>query len=431
MSTPKHWDTGYEFKAVILLTLGFGLVGLDRMILPPLFPTMMGDLKLDYQDLGNLVGILGVAWGLSAMVVGNLSDRLGRRKVLVPAVLGFSLLSALSGMATGLVSLLLIRAVMGAAEGAVASTGVAVAVEASHPKRRGMNNGLFQCGFALFGLAIAPIVATQLLEVTSWRNVFLIVGIPGILVAILMWFTVREPLTIAATNAKQAEKRAPLSEMFKHRNVLLAMITLLCAMTGVFVMAALMPNYLVDYLKLSGPQMGYVTSAIGFGGFLGQFGVPTLSDFIGRRLAVVLSFVLAAIFLYFFIQADATNLTTLFVLLFFAALFNFGALAITAGPLAAEAAPVGLIASVAGLVIGIGEIFGGGVAPVIAGGIAKNYGIQYTLVFALCGQLAGLLISLFLRETAPRRAKASKMGEVSSLDKLEEAHPEGVTTGSR
>ena len=102
MSTPKHWDTGYEFKAIILLTLGFGLVGLDRMILPPLFPAMMGDLKLDYQDLGNLVGILGVAWGVSAIVIGNLSDRLGRRKVLVPAVLGFSLLSALSGMATGL-----------------------------------------------------------------------------------------------------------------------------------------------------------------------------------------------------------------------------------------------------------------------------------------------------------------------------------------
>jgi predicted MFS family arabinose efflux permease len=400
------------------------------MILPPLFPSMMGDLNLDYQDLGNLVGILGIAWGVSAIVIGNLSDRLGRRRVLVPAVLAFSLLSALSGVATGLVSLLVIRAVMGAAEGAVASTGVAVAVEASHPKRRGMNNGLFQCGFALFGLAFAPIVATQLLEVTSWRNVFLIAGIPGVIVAALMWFTIREPLTIAAKGGPQ-ERRAPLSEMFRHRNVVLAMFTLLCAMTGVFVMGAIMPNYLVDYLKLSGPQMGYVTSAIGFGGFLGQFGVPAISDFIGRRLAVVLSFVLAAIFLWFFIHTDASSLTRLFALLFFAALFNFGALSIVAGPLAAEAAPIGLIASVAGLVIGVGEIFGGGVAPAIAGGIAKNYGIQYTLYFALGGQLVGLLISLFLRETAPRRAKQSKMGEVSSLDKLEEAHPEGVTTGAR
>ncbi len=195
MATSKGWDSSYEWKAVLVLSLAFGLVGLDRFVLPPLFPAMMKDLGLNYQDIGNLVGILGVAWGLSAIFVGNISDRLGRRKVLVPAVVLFSLLSVFSGMATGLVSLLLIRAAMGAAEGAVAPTGVAVAVEASHPKRRGMNNGIFQCSLALCGLAVAPIVATQLLEVTSWRNVFFIVGLPGLIVAVFMWFIIREPAT--------------------------------------------------------------------------------------------------------------------------------------------------------------------------------------------------------------------------------------------
>ena len=68
-------------------------------------------------------------------------------------------------------------------------------------------------------------------------------------------------------------------------------------------------------------------------------------------------------FTYLFTQADADSLPTLFWLLFFAALFNFSALAILAGPVAAEAAPLGMVASVAGLVIGAGEIFGGGVAP--------------------------------------------------------------------
>ena len=85
VTAPKVWDTAYEFKAVGLLTLGFGLVGLDRWILPPLFPSMMKDLNLNYQDLGNLVGALGVAWGVSAILMGNLSDRIGRGRVLVPA----------------------------------------------------------------------------------------------------------------------------------------------------------------------------------------------------------------------------------------------------------------------------------------------------------------------------------------------------------
>ena len=416
MSTSERWDTSYEWKAVLLLSLAFGLVGLDRFILPPLFPSMMKELNLTYQDLGNLVGILGVAWGASAIVVGAMSDRLGRRKVLVPAVVVFSLLSAFSGMATSLVSLLLIRAVMGVAEGAVAPTGVAACVEASHPNRRGMNNGFFQCTIALVGNGIGPILATQLLAFTTWRNVFLIVGIPGLIVAAILWFVVREPASLGGSAQAAAAQRAPLSQMFRHRNVGLSMVSLLCAMTGIFVVSAMMPNYLMDYLKLSPQDMGFVTSAIGFGGAAGQLGLLTLSDFIGRRTATLGSFAVAAVFLFVFIHTDASNLTALFLILSVAAMANFGALAILAGPVPAEAAPLGLIASVAGLVIGCGEIFGGGVAPAIAGGIAKNYGIQYTLYFALGGQVLGLFLSMFLRETAPRRARQSTRGDVSVLD---------------
>jgi predicted MFS family arabinose efflux permease len=394
------------------------LVGLDRFILPPLFPAMMKDLALNYQDLGNLVGALGIAWGVSAVVVGGLSDRLGRRKVLVPAVVIFSLLSVFSGMATGLMSLLFMRAIMGAAEGAVAPTGVAAAIEASHPTRRGMNNGIFQCTISLFGGAIGPILATQLLQFTTWRKVFWLVGIPGLVVASALWFVIREPVASTAPAGGHAPTRAPMSRIFKHRNVPLSMVTLLCAMTGVFVLSAVMPNYLVDYLKLSGPQMGFVTSAIGFGGALGQFGLLTVSDFIGRRTTTMLSFVVAAVFLWFFIHTGGASLPMLFGLLFVAAMFNFGALAILAGPIPAEAAPVGLIASAAGMVIGAGEIFGGGIAPSIAGAIAQNSGIQYTLYFALGGQIVGLMLSLFLRETAPRRA--SRGGSVSELDSVPE-----------
>jgi len=418
----KRWDCSYEWRAVLILSLAFGLVGIDRFVLPPLFPTMMGELRLNYQDLGNLVGILGVAWGVSAILVGNLSDRLGRRRVLVPAVVLFSLLSVLSGFATGLLSLLVIRGVMGLAEGPVASTGVAVAVEASHPKRRGMNNGFFQCTIALFGIGLAPILATQLLKFTSWRAVFWIVGTPGLIVALIMWFIVREPPSIAHPRTADAPKRAGLGAMFKHRNVPLSMLGLLCAMTGVFVLSAVMPSYLVDYVKLTTPQMGFVTSAIGFGGSLGQLGLLTLSDFIGRRTATLLSFAIAAIFLWLFIHTGA-SLPALFGLLSIAAMFNFGALAILAGPIPAEAAPLGLIASVAGLVIGAGEIFGGGIAPSLAGTIAQHLGIQYTLYFALGGQILGLLITAFLHETAPRKSSKSPRGTVSELDKLPEPTP--------
>jgi predicted MFS family arabinose efflux permease len=401
----KSWDTGYEWKIILILSLTFGLVGLDRFILPVLFDVFRVELNLTYGDLGNLVAILAVFWGLSAFAMGFLSDRVGRRKVLIPAVIVFSLMSAFSGLAGGLVSLLLIRAVMGLAEGPVASTGVAVAVEASHPKRRGMNNGIFQCMISLFGLAIGPIIATQLLLVTGWRTVFMLVGAPGLIMATVMFFVVREPAHHAA--AGTAVARPNFVSLFKHRNVPLAMLTLMCAMGGVFVMGAMMPSYLTGYLKLSQQEMGVVTSAIGFGGCVGQFAMPTISDFIGRKLATLMSYILAAVFTYLFAQAGADSLSTLFWLLFFAALFNFSALAILAGPIAAEAAPVGMVASVAGLVIGAGEIFGGGAAPAIAGRIADSSGIQHVFTFTIASLILGFVIALFLKETAPRKTGAA------------------------
>ena len=400
-SASRGWDTGYEWKIILILSLTFGLVGLDRFILPVLFPAFMGELGLTYQDLGNLVGILAIFWGISAFAMGFLSDRVGRRKVLIPAVIMFSLMSAFSGFAGGLVSLLLIRAVMGLAEGPVASTGVAVAVEASHPRRRGMNNGIFQCMISLFGNAIGPIIATQLLLVTDWRTVFMLVGIPGLIMAAAMFFLVREPAHHAAGGTAIA--RPGFVDLFRHRNVPLAMLTLMCAMGGVFVMGAMMPSYLTDYLHLSNLEMGFVTSAIGFGGCIGQFAMPTISDFIGRKLTTLASYILAAVLTYLFTRAGADSLTTLFVLLFFAALFNFSALAILAGPVAAEAAPLGMVASVAGLVIGAGEVFGGGVAPAIAGRIAGASGIQHVFTFSISGLVLGFVIALFLKETAPRR----------------------------
>lgn len=101
----RSHSLSYEWKSVLLLTFGFGVVGLDRWIITPLFPQVMQDLNLNYQDLGNLIGVLGITWSAAAIVMGRMSDRFGRRKVLIPAVILFSLLSGLSGLVFGLIAM--------------------------------------------------------------------------------------------------------------------------------------------------------------------------------------------------------------------------------------------------------------------------------------------------------------------------------------
>ncbi|MBV8589756.1 MAG: MFS transporter, partial [Acetobacteraceae bacterium] len=113
-------------------------MGLDRFIINPLFPVMQKDLGLSYQDLGLISAVMALTWGLSALFTGQLSDRIGRKKVIVPAVLIFSVLVGITGLGTGLGSLILIRGLMGLPEGAYVPASIVVTIEASKPSRIGL-----------------------------------------------------------------------------------------------------------------------------------------------------------------------------------------------------------------------------------------------------------------------------------------------------
>jgi len=81
-----------------------------------------------------------------------------------------------------------------------------------------------------------------------------------------------------------------------------------------------------------------------------------------------------------------------------------GVVGLLTGPIATESAPIGLVSSAIGIVVGSGEIFGGGIAPSLAGYVAQHYGIQNILELALIGVILGIFVCLFLKETAPRKA---------------------------
>ena len=420
----NDWDVAYEWKAVVLLALGFGLVGLDRWLIAPLFPAIMKDLHLTAQDVGNCIGILGLSWGIFAALMGGISDKIGRRKVLIPAILAFSLLSGFSGLAGGLMSLLGVRALMGVAEGSFCPTSFAATADASHPKRRGFNLGLQQSGFALFGLALSPIIATQLLSVVTWRWVFALVSVPGLILGVLMYFVIREPKAAPQATPQRAAspaERGNWRDVLKSRNIPIAMAALFCAMTGVFVLGAMLPLYLTEYLSLDTQRMGVVVSAIGFGGFIGQFGLPGLSDLTGRRVASIVGFAGTAVMLYVFRGLGAQPVQ-LFAVLFVASFFTLGLVSLLSGPVATEAAPIGMISTSIGIVVGAGEIFGGGIAPALAGFVATHFGIQNILWLPIGAVVLGIGVSLLLEETAPARVR--RPGRVPSLDLPTSEQPE-------
>lgn len=406
--TPRIWDTQYEIKAVTLLTVAWSLVGLDRYVINSLFPTIAKDLGLSYGAIGTVAGSLAVTWAIFALLCGGLSDKVGRRKVLIPGLIGFSLFSALSGLATGFLMLAAIRAFIGALEGACAPVTVAHGNEVSKPERRGRNLGIILGSFNLTGLALAPIIATQLLRITSWREVFFLSGIPGLIVAFLLYKVMREPnYNSTADRAEVAEshqQRVSYRDIFRYRNIILGLIGMFGTFGAMLTLATFIPSYLTDYIGVSEQRMGIIASGLGFGGFIGSVIVLTVSDKVGRKIALSGFYAIGIIALLIFSQ-EKGNASFLFFLVLLAGFCVIGCSTLLVGPVPTESVPPTLMASAAGIFVAAGELVGSGLTPVIGGLVAQNYGIQNIIWVTLGALILAFVATLFLKETAPSRVR--------------------------
>jgi len=393
-------ERSQEFKAVAVMALGFGLVGIDRFLIATMFPVIARDLKLSYGDIGVITGALAIAWGASALFTGNASDRIGRRSVLMGSMILFALLIGASGLTAGLGGLVAVRIAMGFADGAYTPTSIAATIEASAPQRHGLNIGIQQMMLPLCGLGFAPLLVAGLLRLVNWRWVFLVFVLPGLLLA---YAVARVIPSRAPTMTLQDSPRSSIKDfrdVLGYRNVRLGSALMLCWLTCLITTSAFLPNYFIDYLKLPFGQMSGVMSAIGIGSTVGTVALPWLSDYIGRKPVMVLSTVgaLASLLL---LASTGAQVQVLFALLFMVHFFNNALITLTVGPLCSETVPTPLMATASGLVIAVGELFGGGVAPVVVGQVAQHIGIDRILWIPSVMMALGLLLSILSVETRP------------------------------
>jgi predicted MFS family arabinose efflux permease len=386
-----------EVRTVVLLSLGFGLVGIDRFLISTMYPVIARDLHLNYSDIGLITGALAIAWGISALIMGNLSDRIGRRRVLTISLVVFSLLIGASGLATGLLTLIAVRVVMGFADGAYTPVSIAGTLAASPAGQRGLNIGIQQMMLPLFGLGLAPLFVAGVLRFIEWRLVFLIFVIPGLLLAFSVWRTVPN-LATPSSDPKPRQSWSDWKTVLSFSNVRVAALLMLCWLTCLITTSAFMPNYLVDHLRLGSEQMGIVMSAIGLGATVGTLLLPWLSDKVGRKPVMALSSI--GVLLSLLLLANTGNsVVILFTFLFFVHFFNNALIALTVGPLCIEAVPASLMATASGLVIAVGELFGGGLAPVIVGRVAQRFGIEHVLWVPIVVMGAGFLLCLAIKNS--------------------------------
>lgn len=397
----------YENGILLLLGFTFGLVFFDRNAINILMPSIIGELGLTNTQVGLLGSGLSAAWAVSAYAIGAWSDRSGMRKpFLLVSTLVFSLCSSLSGVVGSFAALLLVRIVMGLAEGPFLPICFAIMNVESSPKRRGVNAGLMQNVFAsLLGTTLAPIVLTWLSQEYGWRPAFYVTGIPGLVCALLIWKFVREPQPEPQPAGAPADKPGMFA-MLKERNILICCGISIFMVSWYLVGLIFMPLYFTVLRGMSETDMGFVIAPMGIATMVCGFLVPALSDRFGRKpimaLFTFIGILTPVAALYF-----GGPLWLLSVLLLIG-WTGSGSFALFMGVVPAETVPRALAASSMGLVVGVGELFGGVAAPTVAGAIADSTSLVAPLVVMMvCAGVAGVL-SLFLVETAPGKAAAAQ-----------------------
>jgi predicted MFS family arabinose efflux permease len=231
------------------------------------------------------------------------------------------------------------------------------------------------------------------LRFIEWRLIFLIFVLPGLALA----YAMRQCIPAFSAPARaEARGWSDWKTVLRFFNVRIAACMMLCWLTCLITTSAFMPNYLVDHLKLRPEQMAVVMSAIGLGATAGTLLLPWLSDKVGRKPVMALASLGVFVSLLLLANADG-NVARLFALLFLVHFFNNALIALTVGPLCGEAVPASLMATASGLVIAVGELFGGGLAPVIVGHVAQRFGIEQVLWLPIAAMAGGFLLCLAIR----------------------------------
>ena len=368
------------------------------MALNFLVPFFDKELGLNNTQIGLLASLLALAWAISGYVIGTLSDKTGKRKkYLIIAVVIFSACSFISGLAASFAFLLMARIIMGFAEGPVLPLTQSIMVSASTEKRRGFNMGFMQSfGSNLLGTMIAPIALVALATNYGWRNAFFIAGIPGLILAALGLFFIKE--TPSKTISGQKPK-ASITDLLKYRNVWVAILLSCCMMTWMFAQITFMPKYLIAVKNFAEADMGKTMGAFGLGSILWGAIVPALSDKFGRKPMVIIFFLLSMLMplSVVYLGNDFNSLAPLVLL----GASTMGCFPIVLATIPSETVPRQYLAQTMGFVMGIGELVGGFAAPAIAGWSADKFGLQAPFLIAAAAAFVAALIAFLLHETAP------------------------------
>ncbi len=178
---------------LFMLVLIYASSHVDRQIVSILAESIKLELMLSDTQLGFLIGLsFALFYATLGIPIAILADRYSRRNIIAVSVIIWSAMTALSGMAANYLQLALARIGVGIGEAGSSPPSHSMISDLFPPESRATAMGIYATGINV-GVLIGFLVGGWIDQWYGWRMAFFVVGVPGVILGLLMFFTVKEP----------------------------------------------------------------------------------------------------------------------------------------------------------------------------------------------------------------------------------------------
>ena len=394
----------------------------DRSIMGLLVDPVKNEMALTDTQMSLLTGFAFVSFYLVfGIFIARIADRGSRRLLLAAGIAIWSLMTALTGLAQDFTTLVIARIGVGIGEAACFPVAMSLIGDFFPSEKRPRAVSIFQAS-QYVGIVGGLVLIGWLAEYYGWRTAFIVVGLPGLLVAALFYATVRDPERgrhdAVAPEAPAKFGRAMASILGNGPLVALIFVMGFGTM-GIVTLASWSPPFLQRIHGLSVGEVGSVVGpAVGLPGIIGTVGGGILASWLARRtgragaalLVPLVGLFLAAPAFTLFVFADALPFAIAGL-----ALGNMCVSTVFGPPVAValSIAPPQLRALTSSVLLVVQSLIGAGLGPFIVGrtsdALAAELGVEslrYALIVVPVAPLIAATMLVFVYLSMKRRESA-------------------------
>ena len=349
-----------------------------------------------------LLAAFGVRW-LGGLLVGGLSDRIGRKVPLLIVLTWFTVCTALTGLAWSFAAIVVFRLLLGFGMAPGFSLGVTMVAESWPEKYRALGIGFLDSGWGIGSIGAAAIYGLVYPHF-GWLGMFFVGIIPAILLGLLISYLVPEaPLwkEARARRVSRADDQNPIAALFRVYPGRIAFLPVLMLVLcfGSWPFQGLFPTFLRSH-DFTTSVITWITMTSAVGQIVGFFFSGIIAQRFGRRNGLTLMIVLGTLGLCVLL-AVVDRFVNAAAAAFFAGFMLVGSSGIW-GTILAENLPSEVRAAGVGFLYNFGVI-GGGIAPYVVLSSLRRFDINMPTGIALFTVIPTILATVLLRFTRETR----------------------------